>query len=386
MAQRGSLGEMPLPLFEPDILGRGEVTIVSATTDSSSNKLPSYIADHRKRLRARFMDGGANALPDYEMLEMVLFRAIPRQDVKPLARALIDIAQNKKTQVAPNIAATIHPHARSLSARIERLCKHSNVKENTMTTSFLKKAIASTAALPLSLVFIASVTPRLTLAFAHPHVNAGHWSEGGDYNNALTAQQNRLYQAAREGNIWLAGSIIDAGQTPNFVSPGNGTPLIEAVRNGNQDMIALLIKSGADVNLTSPHDGSPLIAAARHGHMDVVQYLVNKGAKVDLASSGDGNPLIATAHAGRIDTAKVLLANGADINAQVPGDETPLINAAQSGHLDMVIYFVENGADASLGMWSDRGDAREWRTPLSEAEKHGHRKVAAYLKRQGAGN
>lgn len=54
-------------------------------------RLPSYIADHRQRLRARFMDGGASALPDYEMLELVLFRAIPRQDVKPLARRLIDM-------------------------------------------------------------------------------------------------------------------------------------------------------------------------------------------------------------------------------------------------------------------------------------------------------
>lgn len=36
------------------------------------------------------MAGGAAALPDYEMLELVLFRAIPRQDVKPLARRLID--------------------------------------------------------------------------------------------------------------------------------------------------------------------------------------------------------------------------------------------------------------------------------------------------------
>lgn len=53
-------------------------------------KQPSYIADHRKRLRSRFMEGGAAAMPDYELLELVLFRAIPRQDVKPLARLLLD--------------------------------------------------------------------------------------------------------------------------------------------------------------------------------------------------------------------------------------------------------------------------------------------------------
>ena len=56
----------------------------------ASGKQPSYIADHRQRLRARFMQGGAAAIPDYELLELVLFRAIPRRDVKPLARALMD--------------------------------------------------------------------------------------------------------------------------------------------------------------------------------------------------------------------------------------------------------------------------------------------------------
>ena len=56
----------------------------------TGGRLPSYIKDHRKRLRARFLDGGAKAMPEYELLELVLFRAIARQDVKPLARALID--------------------------------------------------------------------------------------------------------------------------------------------------------------------------------------------------------------------------------------------------------------------------------------------------------
>lgn len=53
-------------------------------------RLPSYIADHRKRLRQRFSEGGATAMPEYELLELVLFRSIPRQDVKPLARLLLD--------------------------------------------------------------------------------------------------------------------------------------------------------------------------------------------------------------------------------------------------------------------------------------------------------
>ena len=41
---------------------------------------------HRERLRERFVDAGADAIPDYEMLALVLFAAIPRRDVKPHAK------------------------------------------------------------------------------------------------------------------------------------------------------------------------------------------------------------------------------------------------------------------------------------------------------------
>jgi DNA repair protein RadC len=72
-----------LGLFAPD----GDEALGAAL--SAGARLPSYIGDHRKRLRARFMEGGAQAMPDYELLELVLFRAIPRQDVKPLAHLLL---------------------------------------------------------------------------------------------------------------------------------------------------------------------------------------------------------------------------------------------------------------------------------------------------------
>ena len=49
---------------------------------------PHYLG-HRERLRQRFRSGGADAMPDYELLELVLFRAFPRRDTKPLAKALL---------------------------------------------------------------------------------------------------------------------------------------------------------------------------------------------------------------------------------------------------------------------------------------------------------
>jgi DNA repair protein RadC len=44
---------------------------------------------HRERLRGRFREAGADALSDYELLELLLFRALPRRDVKPLAKTLL---------------------------------------------------------------------------------------------------------------------------------------------------------------------------------------------------------------------------------------------------------------------------------------------------------
>jgi DNA repair protein RadC len=50
---------------------------------------PDHQSGHRERLRDRFLDGGADAMPDYELLELALFAAIPRRDLKPLAKQLI---------------------------------------------------------------------------------------------------------------------------------------------------------------------------------------------------------------------------------------------------------------------------------------------------------
>src|ERR1044072_7377149 len=49
---------------------------------------PHYVG-HRERLRSRFRDAGSDAVSDYELLELILFRTIPQRDLKPLAKQLI---------------------------------------------------------------------------------------------------------------------------------------------------------------------------------------------------------------------------------------------------------------------------------------------------------
>lgn len=68
-----ALQEMPLPGFQRPV----------------AKPVEDFKKGHRQRLRDRFMKAGAPALPDYELLELVLFRALPRGDVKPLAKRLL---------------------------------------------------------------------------------------------------------------------------------------------------------------------------------------------------------------------------------------------------------------------------------------------------------
>jgi DNA repair protein RadC len=55
----------------------------------TTKKSEPHHTGHRDRLRERFLKSGVDGLQDYELLEMILFSAIPRRDVKPLAKDLL---------------------------------------------------------------------------------------------------------------------------------------------------------------------------------------------------------------------------------------------------------------------------------------------------------
>ncbi|HEY8567234.1 MAG TPA: DNA repair protein RadC [Beijerinckiaceae bacterium] len=58
-------------------------------SEGEAPALEPHYHGHRDRLRARFAESGGDALPDYELLELALFRSIPRRDVKPIAKDLL---------------------------------------------------------------------------------------------------------------------------------------------------------------------------------------------------------------------------------------------------------------------------------------------------------
>ena len=97
-------------------------------SEHSIAEAPPHYYGHRERLRERFREAGADALSDYELLEAVLFRALPRRDVKPLAKELI---------------ATFGSFAEVIAAPEARLEKIKGVGAATITELKLVQAAAN---------------------------------------------------------------------------------------------------------------------------------------------------------------------------------------------------------------------------------------------------
>ena len=77
--ENGKDGAAPFP----NAVGHGRNEFAEAVT-----AVPHYYG-HRRRLRERLVAAGAENLPDYELLEMLLFAANPQGDVKPAAKSLL---------------------------------------------------------------------------------------------------------------------------------------------------------------------------------------------------------------------------------------------------------------------------------------------------------
>lgn len=87
---------------------------------------------HRERLRQRFLTGGHAAMPEYELLELALFNAIPRIDVKPLAKALLatfgDLngviaAPEPRLMQVPGVTPRVHLQLKLIEAVAHRMAR-----------------------------------------------------------------------------------------------------------------------------------------------------------------------------------------------------------------------------------------------------------------------
>lgn len=132
-------------------------TVVGDATPADVEK-PHYLG-HRERLRARFLEGGSAALADYELLELLLF-AIPRVDVKPLAKALIE---------------RFGSFAETIAAEPQRLREIDGLTDNAVSAIKIVEAAAQ----------------RLAKGAVKKRLAMGSWSEVIDYCRTKMAFENR---------------------------------------------------------------------------------------------------------------------------------------------------------------------------------------------------
>lgn len=99
---------------------------------------------HRERLRDRFRAGGALAVPDYELMEMILFRALPRGDTKPLAKRLIAkfgsfaeavSAPRERLKEIEGVGDRVVDELKLIKAAAERLTRKDILSKDTLSSS-----------------------------------------------------------------------------------------------------------------------------------------------------------------------------------------------------------------------------------------------------------
>ncbi|MBO0720511.1 MAG: ankyrin repeat domain-containing protein, partial [Blastocatellia bacterium] len=193
-----------------------------------------------------------------------------------------------------------------------------------------------------------------------------------------------LIRAAAEGDVSGIDELLRAGANVNCtVERGEfGSPLCAAAYKDRLDAVRLLLDRGADPNLVG--DGSPLINAAEGGLVDIVSLLLDRGANIDQIVPGHQNALILASGKGRLDVVKLLVARGADVNARA---WVPRPIGIKKANGETVIYHLTRvivKKDGTREIVDDTTKQGAWRTPLSMAERGGHKDVVEFLRASGA--
>ena len=151
--RRRHLNEAGGALMAPEAPGK------SPAMDRSEAEKPHFHG-HRERLRKRFLEAGPAALADYELLELILFNAIPQRDVKPLAKALVE---------------KFGSFAEAIAAAPERLAEVKGVKDRAIAEFKIVEAAAE----------------RFARGKMRKRLAMGSWNEVLDYCRTAMAFESR---------------------------------------------------------------------------------------------------------------------------------------------------------------------------------------------------
>jgi len=315
-------------------------------------ELPSIMLDVRLALEEAGIDAdNMGAWQDFENVDM-----------EEVRRALDEAREEMRATLGPELQAEIR--AALAEARSE-LADHRGEIATAMSEGRLGLDIARQA-LAAARDEMASARERGDLRISGPN--------GGDIGEDI---ERSVLDALRSVGIPVDGhnSMRISGE-----SYSSADRLFDAA--GDCDMVQLNKLIGEEkvaVNAVVPGRGTALMAAADNNCADAARLLINAGADLNLGFPGAGTPLSEAAANGSIDVARLLVNRGADPGASVPGRKTPLVSAIGEDNLAMVKLLVEAGANVNQKSLTGGN-----RTPLAEADRHGHDEIAGYLRSKGA--
>ncbi len=198
-----------------------------------------------------------------------------------------------------------------------------------------------------------------------------------ELSNILDENNEKLLQAATEGNYQETKQLLEQGVNPNtpVLKKHIGWdfmetyyPLLHAVENRHMAIVKLLVESGADVNVATKGDGKTPLHAAMHAIKSIIQ----------IAGFGD-------VHRSKADheLVKYLVEHGANSNAEGGFCLTPFLLAIYNDDQELVEYFISKGADINLELQhTDLNESRD--TALGAAVQESNKAIVQLLLNHGA--
>ncbi len=129
---------------QPSFPGFDEAPAEAFPSEIAINRrFPQQLSDYRRQLRARFMSCESAATSDQELLELTLFRALPRLDVRPLAHSLLTqfgdlngviTAPAPRLYDVPGITAAVLLELKLLEATAQRLARSKILNKNAISS------------------------------------------------------------------------------------------------------------------------------------------------------------------------------------------------------------------------------------------------------------
>jgi DNA repair protein RadC len=213
---------------------------------------------HRARLRQRFLQGGAGALQDYELIELLLTFAIPYSDVKPLAKSLIAHfgSFTRVFDATPEALAEV-PGIREYSAvliRLVKACAESYLKEGVLDRQKISSLSTLVDYCRTSMGGLADEQFRVIFLNSQNQIIAEELVQEGTVNQTVVYPRKVLELALKH----KATGLILVHNHPS----GNLTPSA-----ADLELTRSLVKASRALNLTV-HDH---LIIGRHGYFSLAE-------------------------------------------------------------------------------------------------------------------